>query len=1109
MKKLLLFLFLLFSTTLLAQFQTSYPEYALCDDNNDGYMAFNLNSRIPEILNSVNPNEYNVTFHETYTDAEVGVNSITQPTNYFNISPFTQTIYISIRNLANNEVFVSTMELVVILQPEFSVPTLSSCIDNGVYAFDLGSLAEQIWYETNTTPNLLEVAFYMTEVDAQNNTNALPYFFTTDSNFSVIFIKATNIQYNCSSVYSVTLIGEDCGGGPCEAPLNVFIEPTTNNTFNFDWSATAGATYEIYISTNGAPLPNANTVGVSVGNVSNYTATNLQCNVVYRFHVRTICSNGATSEWSEGILFENIDCSGGDCVTPNNLATESIVTTSAIISWDGNLNASWEIYLTDANGDAPTANTVGIVVNVNSYEVTGLVCGTVYKYYVRSLCDNEVSAWSEGFTFQTLGCNSIIPISVNNTSTPTELVSEVLLSNTCAVATDVVTQGTCGVGYFTNNGGEFPFAEGVVIRSGNVLLSGGAYATNNDSSGCSQTGDTDLNGIVTSLGQSGTVTDVTSVKFNFTAISNLLSFNFLFASNEYGSYQCNFSDVFGFILTDIETGAKQNIALVPGTSLPISTTTIRNNAHNPACNSVNPQFFDVYNVNNPLSTANFKGQTVPMTAFASLIPGRQYSLKLAVGDYQDTLFDSAVFIEGGSFAFGNQCQENIQLVAFVDSNNNGTKDTGEVNYTQGTFNYVVNNEGNEIVNQSSNGVLYIFPEDLSASYDITYSVYPELATYFNTSTSYTDVVYVEGGANIYYFPIANPVVHNDIEVNLTSFQNPVPGFSYYNTIIYKNNGISSASGTLEFTYDSALTFLSVSENTFTPITNGFTFNYTNLLPGETRVIYVYFTVPTIPTVSLGQLVTNSVTSINANDIIPTNNSFEFIQEIVGSYDPNDKLEAHGGTIAMDEFDTNDYLYYTIRFQNTGTANAQFVRLVDDLDTRLDETSIRMVAASHNYTLTRTDMNLVWKFEQINLPPEVVNSVGSNGYVQFKIKPRLGFAVGDIIPNTAEIYFDYNPAIVTNTFNTEFVETLGNNEFSNTTIGLYPNPAKDSFTIGNTGAEEIAQISIYEVSGKKVFSQTKSFDTLTTINVSDFAKGIYLVEITSKNKTKLTKKLIIE
>ena len=384
-----------------------------------------------------------------------------------------------------------------------------------------------------------------------------------------------------------------------------------------------------------------------------------------------------------------------------------------------------------------------------------------------------------------------------------------------------------------------------------------------------------------------------------------------------------------------------------------------------------------------------------------------------------------------------------------------------------------------------------------------------MATYFNTATSFADVVHVAGGANIYYFPIANPVAYSDVEVAVTSFQSPVSGFTYYNTLIYKNNGITPATGTLEFIYDSALTLAGVSEISITTIPNGFTYAYADLLPGETRMIYVYFTVPTIPTVTLGQLVTNTVTSTNTGDIVPANNSFEFTQEIVGSYDPNDKQEAHGGTIGIDEFTANDYLYYTIRFQNTGTANAQFVRLVDDLDSRLDETSIRMVSASHDYTFTRTDMNLVWKFDHINLFPQMVDEVKSNGYVQFRIKPKAGFAVGDIIPNTAEIYFDYNPAIVTNTFNTEFVETLGNNEFNTTTIGLYPNPAKDSFTISNTGAESITQISIYEVSGKMVYSQTKSFDNITTIDVSDFAKGIYLVEIVSENKVKLTKKLVIK
>ncbi|TDP58691.1 DUF7619 domain-containing protein [Flavobacterium dankookense] len=1107
-KQLLFFVLLCLSFVSHAQFQTPTP-LVVCDDNNDQFSTFDLTTKIPEILGNENPNDYNVNFYSSFSDALNDANVISNPNNYVNVFSAVQTLGVRITNIITNSFDIVTLDVRVLPSPVFGAPILNACADNGVYVFDLSSVEEQILSPTNIDPGDLTLAFYMTEIDAQTNSNPLPYYYTTQEPLSVIYLKATIINFECDSVYALTLVGEDCGGGPCETPTNIFIEQTTSNSFNLDWSAVAGATYEVYVTAYDGPDPTPNTVGTSTGSVSNYAITNLDCNSVFKCFVRAICSNGGTSEWSSAILFETVDCTGGPCETPNNLVVTNVTSTSAIISWDGNLNTSWEIYLSDANSEAPTANTVGIAVNVNPYEVTGLVCGTAYKYYVRSLCDNEVSAWSGGFTFQTYGCNSFIPITVNNNATPAELVINVLLSNTCAVATNIVTQGSCGVGYFTNNGGQFPFAEGVVIRSGYVPNSGGAYTAVNESSSCSQTGDVDLTGIVASLGQSGTVTDATSVKFNFTAISNLLSFNFLFASNEYGSYQCNFSDVFGFILTDIETGVKQNIALVPGTNTPISTTTIRNNTHNGSCVSVNPQFFDVYNVNNPASTTNFKGQTVPMTAFAALTPGRQYSLKLAVGDYNDTMFDSAVFIEGGSFAFGNQCQDNIQLVAFVDSNNNGTKDNGEVPFSQGTFNYVVNNDGNEIINQSSNGAFYIFPEDVTNSYDITFSVYPELATYFNTSTSFIDVVHVTGGANIYYFPIANPVAYSDVEVAVTSFQSPNPGFTYYNTIIYKNNGITPATGTLEFIHDSVLTLAGVSEISITPITNGFTFEYADLLPGETRTIYVYFTVPTIPTVSLGQMVTNTLTSTNTGDIAPANNSFEFTQEIVGSYDPNDKQEAHGGTIGIDEFTANDYLYYTIRFQNTGTANAQFVRLVDDLDTRFDATSIRMVAASHNYTFTRTDMNLVWKFDQINLPPQMVNEEKSNGFVQFKIKLKPGFEVGDIVPNTAEIYFDYNPAIVTNTFNTEFVETLGNDEFTTATIAVYPNPARDVVTISNMGTEGISQITIYEVSGKKVFSQTKSFDALTTINVSDFAKGIYLVEIVSENKVKLTKKLVIK
>jgi hypothetical protein len=59
--------------------------------------------------------------------------------------------------------------------------------------------------------------------------------------------------------------------------------------------------------------------------------------------------------------------------------------------------------------------------------------------------------------------------------------------------------------------------------------------------------------------------------------------------------------------------------------------------------------------------------------------------------------------------------------------------------------------------------------------------------------------------------------------------------------------------------------------------------------------------------------------------------------------------------------------------------------------------------------------------------------------------KPGFAVGDIVPNTASIYFDTNPAIITNTFTTEFTAALANASFGFENFVLYPNPT-NSFMV---------------------------------------------------------------
>jgi uncharacterized repeat protein (TIGR01451 family) len=261
-------------------------------------------------------------------------------------------------------------------------------------------------------------------------------------------------------------------------------------------------------------------------------------------------------------------------------------------------------------------------------------------------------------------------------------------------------------------------------------------------------------------------------------------------------------------------------------------------------------------------------------------------------------------------------------------------------------------------------------------------------------------------------------------------------------------------------------------------------------------------VPVIPTVSLGQLVTNSViATIPSGDMNVANNTFNLTETIIGSWDPNDKTESHGEKIVHSTFSSNEYLTYTIRFENTGTAEAINIRVNDVLDSQLDENSVRMVNASHPYVLDKVGSTLNWKFDGVNLPPSVANTQIGHGYVVFQVKPKTGFAVGDIIPNTANIYFDFNPAIVTNTVTTEFVTTLAMNEFDTNSVSVYPNPVYTNLNLKNSS--KIDFVEVISVLGQKVLIQdVNDFDT--KINMGSLEKGIYFVKVISEGKEKTIK-----
>lgn len=493
-----------------------------------------------------------------------------------------------------------------------------------------------------------------------------------------------------------------------------------------------------------------------------------------------------------------------------------------------------------------------------------------------------------------------------------------------------------------------------------------------------------------------------------------------------------------------------------------------------------------------ISLENYVGQTVYLAFVATMTqPG-------------NSLTGNRFFLDDISFESGI----NMQLISFLDSNNNGVKDAGEPKFLKGNLNYQINNMGETVSATSYDNVFYIFPENETDTYDFNYSIYDEYVDFYSEPISFDDIAFSQTESNVYYIPIVNTAPYNDVAVSLVASNQPGAGFFYFNKIFYTNSGAEPVSGTISFEKDSALTITDILGGGTVNSPTGFTLDYSDLMPSETRSISIKMSVPPIPIVALGDLVTNSVSiSSLTTDANPNNNTASQTRPIVASYDPNDKNEAHGDKIALADFSEDDYLYYTIRFQNTGTANATFVRVEDVLDAQLNPESLRMISASHPFVLERINNQLVWKFDNIQLVPQNVDEDASIGFVHFKIKPNQGFAVGDIIPNTADIYFDFNPVIVTNTFETEFVENLSTPDFTNSTVLFSPNPTKDKLQIQLNGSDAIQQISIYDVVGKRIYFKDKLEINTTSVDFSSFNQGVYLVELITTSNQKMVNKII--
>ncbi len=268
------------------------------------------------------------------------------------------------------------------------------------------------------------------------------------------------------------------------------------------------------------------------------------------------------------------------------------------------------------------------------------------------------------------------PIIVNPTIySVDQLVNQVLINSPCVSGFNVTSKNgiqfgsTNSIGYFENQNLNFPFASGVVLSTGNIDRSPSPNSSVLSDGNTSWTGDSDLeSNLLSQSGISIQSINASYIEFDFIPKTPLFNFSFIFASEEYGLSQCNFSDSFAFLLKDTTIGgAYLNLAVVPLTTIPISVITIRDSQYNSSCTSENLPYFGSFNGNGFGPAINFNGETIKMTASAAgLDITHTYHIKLVIADGKNNVgYDSAIFLEANSFNIG----QNVLGLDYTVANN--------------------------------------------------------------------------------------------------------------------------------------------------------------------------------------------------------------------------------------------------------------------------------------------------------------------------------------------------------------------------------------------------------------------------------------------------------
>lgn len=365
------------------------------------------------------------------------------------------------------------------------------------------------------------------------------------------------------------------------------------------------------------------------------------------------------------------------------------------------------------------------------------------------------------------------------------------------------------------------------------------------------------------------------------------------------------------------------------------------------------------------------------------------------------------------------------------------------------------------------------------------------------------------------FAFQASTLFRDLSVSITPYGNFRPGFDAMYCISYSNLGTNVENPVITLVLDSNLSYVSASETPSYTANDTVVWMLPAINPFQSASFLV--TVNVDATTPIGLTVTSPVViDPIANDINVYNNYSSWGEVVTGSFDPND-IQVNLSEITTTQLTTQPWLEYLIRFQNTGTDTAFNIDVINAVPQGVELSSFELISTSHPVVLRHDPVYnfFGFKFNNILLADSNTNETLSHGFIRYRIKPQTNLLVGDLIENSAAIYFDFNAPVLTNTAETEIVSPTLINNFSNgrDLLTVFPNPAEKSLYLKLPADITPGMLKMISTTGETVFS--KSFENKETtqgtvaVQLPKLSQGIYFVRLNTVDGKVFNTKIVIK